>query len=45
MNCFEGIKHIDEKNEYWFARELQKILGYKRWSSFAAVIKKLKLLV
>ena len=41
MNCFEGIKHIDEnKNEYWFARELQKILGYKRWSSFAVVIKK-----
>lgn len=27
---FEEIKHIDEKgNEYWEARELQKILGYK----------------
>jgi hypothetical protein len=26
---FENIKHIDEKNEYWEARELQRILGYK----------------
>mgnify|MGYP004568816491 FL=1 len=27
---FEDIKHIDEKgNEYWEARELQRILGYK----------------
>ena len=29
---FESIKHIDEDgSEYWFARELQKILGYKEW--------------
>ncbi len=27
---FEDIKHIDEAgNEYWEARELQVILGYK----------------
>ena len=27
---FEDIKHIDENNhEYWLARELQNILGYK----------------
>lgn len=27
---FEDIKHIDEnKHEYWLARELQNILGYK----------------
>ena len=27
---FENIKHIDEEgNEYWFARELQKVLEYK----------------
>lgn len=26
---FEDIKHIDEEgNEYWFARELQNVLGY-----------------
>lgn len=28
---FEDIKHIDEDgNEYWFARELQVILDYKK---------------
>ena len=27
---FENIKHIDEEgNEYWYARELQKVLDYK----------------
>lgn len=29
---FEDIKHIDEfGNEYWEARELQKVLGYLKW--------------
>ena len=29
MSSFEAIKHIDEYgNEYWEARELQKVLGY-----------------
>ena len=38
---FEDIKHIDEKgNEYWEARELQKILGYKEWRYFFNVIEK-----
>ena len=38
---FEDIKHIDEKgNEYWEARELQRILGYKEWRYFSAVIEK-----
>ena len=38
---FEDIKHIDEfGNEYWEARELQKILGYKEWRLFANVIEK-----
>lgn len=38
---FEEIKHIDEKgNEYWNARELQQILGYKEWRYFSAVIEK-----
>ena len=28
---FEDIKHIDEDgNEYWFARELQVVLDYKK---------------
>ena len=40
-NVFESIKHIDEYgNEYWEARELQKILDYKEWRKFDGVIKK-----
>ena len=40
---FENIKHIDEAgNEYWEARELQKILGYSQWRRFENVIEKAK---
>ena len=38
---FEDIKHIDEKGiEYWYARELQLVLEYKRWDKFVNVIKR-----
>ena len=38
---FENIKHVDEyKNEYWFARELFKVLEYKDWRNFQKVIDK-----
>lgn len=38
---FENIKHIDEYGiEYWEARELQQILGYKEWRYFLTVIEK-----
>ncbi len=38
---FEEIKHIDEEgNEYWEARELQRILEYKEWRNFRKVIDK-----
>ena len=38
---FDNIKHIDEYgNEYWLARELQKVLGYKEWRNFQKVIDK-----
>ena len=41
---FEDIKQIDEfGNEYWSARELQKILEYKEWRKFAGVISKAKI--
>ena len=40
-NVFETIKHIDEfGQEYWEARELQQVLGYKEWRKFKSVIKK-----
>ena len=40
-NIFENIKHIDDYgNEYWYARELQKVLKYKDWRNFQKVIDK-----
>ena len=40
---FEDIKHIDENgNEYWLARELQKVLGYSQWRRFENTISKAK---
>lgn len=40
-NIFENIKHIDDyENEYWYARELQKVLEYKDWRNFQKVINK-----
>lgn len=40
---FESIKHIDENGiEYWYARELMKILEYKQWRRFENVIDKAK---
>ena len=40
-SLFEKIKHIDENGfEYWYARELQIILGYAKWDKFLNVIKK-----
>ena len=43
---FEEIKHIDEEgNEYWEARELQKVLEYKEWRKFNGVIEKAEVVV
>jgi len=40
-DTFDNIKHIDEYgNEFWYARELQKVLEYKEWRKFEGVIKK-----
>ena len=41
---FEDIKHIDENGiEFWYARELMKVFGYKDWRYFDAVIEKAKI--
>ena len=43
-DVFDKIKHIDEDgNEYWEARELQKVLEYKEWRYFSDVIDKAKI--
>lgn len=40
---FESIKHIDENGiEFWYARELMKVLEYKQWRRFEQVIDKAK---
>ena len=36
---FESIKHIDDEGkEYWYARELSKVLQYTEWRNFKKVI-------
>lgn len=38
-NSFEEIKHVDENGrEYWFARELAKVLQYKDYRNFELTI-------
>ena len=40
---FEDIKHVDEYGrEFWYARELQKLLNYIEWRKFEGVISKAK---
>ena len=40
---FEKIKHHTEDGvEYWYARELQIVLEYKKWSNFLKVVEKAK---
>lgn len=40
---FEEIRNFDEnQNEYWFARDLQKVLNYEKWDKFKNVIDKAK---
>lgn len=40
---FENIKRINENGqEYWLARELQRILEYKEWRNFEKIIEKAK---
>lgn len=38
---FESIKHINEEGqEFWYARELQRVLEYSEWRNFANIIDK-----
>jgi hypothetical protein len=41
VSIFENLKKADEYGaEYWFARDLQKVMGYSRWEKFKKVIAK-----
>jgi len=39
---FEEFAHTDEGVEYWFARDLQELLGYSKWENFKNAIEKAK---
>jgi DNA-damage-inducible protein D len=39
---FEDYVHVQEGVEFWFARDLQDLLGYTEWRNFNKVIKKAK---
>lgn len=42
-NDFESCaKYTDDGVEFWFARDLQILLGYSKWDNFMAVISKAK---
>ncbi len=40
QKSFEQYVHNENDTEYWLARELQELLGYKKWENFSKVIKK-----
>jgi len=37
---FEDYVHVQEDVEFWFARDLQGLLGYTEWRNFSKVIEK-----
>lgn len=39
---FEDFAHEQDGVEFWYARELQRLLGYDKWSNFEGVIEKAK---
>lgn len=45
QNKFNNISHFIEETEieFWYARDLQQLLGYDRWENFFNVIEKAKL--
>ena len=41
---FENIKHYTEDGqEFWYARDLQRVLEYSEWRNFSAVIERAKI--
>ena len=39
---FEEYAYEEDGMEFWFARDLQKLLGYSKWENFTKVIEKAK---
>jgi len=40
---FEEFAHEKNGVEFWYARELQKLLGYDEWRNFEGVVEKAKI--
>lgn len=40
---FEDCVHEKDGVEFWYARELQGLLGYERWENFENAINKAKI--
>lgn len=41
---FDGIRHVaNPGEEYWLARELMELLGYKKWERFVDAIDRAKI--
>jgi DNA-damage-inducible protein D len=40
---FEDYAHQIDNEEFWFARDLQGLLGYSKWENFVKVIDKTKI--
>ena len=43
LEMFERMRRGDDKEEYWSARELQRVLEYSRWEKFEKIIEKAKI--
>ena len=39
---FEDYAHVQDGVEFWFARDLQQLLGYDQWRNFLNIIEKAK---
>lgn len=43
QETFDGIRHFtDDGTEFWYGRELQKVLGYAQWRRFSEAIDRAK---
>lgn len=41
VSPFDSIRHYDSQgNEFWYARELMKIMGYSKWDAFLTAIER-----
>ncbi|WP_326643032.1 hypothetical protein OG884_06175 [Streptosporangium sp. NBC_01755] len=42
---FDAIKHTDEHGDYWLARELMPLLGYRKWERFEDAVERARITI